>query len=148
MRAIKLGIGPLMLTILVASSVVVAALVLSNVLTYSNEIQGISLTTGWNNSPKGLGTETAFQVSWTSPIGVSGPATIMFKIDRTGIVPGDVTLKYTLNSQMYTANFVQNGAGSIIAETIQLQSGSMSGSYPYSLIFNACGTYTMTIWVG
>jgi len=148
LRATK-GIGLLAsVGIIAAVATIVAALVLSNILVYTNDVQGITLTSAWNNGPKALGSDTAFQVSWTSPMQVSGPATLMFKIARTSILPADVTLTYTLNSQLYVTNFVQSGADAVIGTTIQLPAGAMSGSYPFDLIFNAVGSYTMSMWIG
>ena len=143
-----MGMGPLLTTVVVALSVVAVALVLSNVLNYTNEVQGIALTSTWNSGAKALGTTNSFSVSYTSSTGAPNNAAIMFQLDRTGIIPSDVTLKYTVDSTTYTTTFVQNGPNSIVGTTAALVSGSTSGTYPYDLTYNAVGSYTMKVWVG
>jgi len=135
------------LAILVGSAMLVSAVALSNVLVYTNEVQGITLTSSWASGPKTVGQEYAFSVNYVSPAGTPS-AVVTFEFDRAGIVPANVTLQYWTGTAWLSTTFVQNGAGAIVGSTMTIAAGPTSGGYDHKLVYNAIGSYTMKIWVG
>jgi len=135
------------LAILVGSAMLVSAVALSNVLVYTNEVQGITLTSTWADGAKVIGYEYAFMVSYVSPAGTPS-ALIMFEFGRVGIVPANVTLQYWTGTAWLDTTFVQSGPDAIAGSTMMIAAGPTSGGYSHELTYNAIGTYTMKVWAG
>jgi hypothetical protein len=135
------------LAILVGSAMLVSAVALSNILVYTNEVQGITLTSTWADGAKAIGHEYAFMVSYVSPAGTPS-AIITFEFDRVDITSANVTLQYWTGTAWLDATFVQSGPDAIIGSTMVIAAGPTSGGYSHELTYNAIGTYTMKIWAG
>jgi len=133
------------LAILVGSAMIVSAIALSNVLVYTNEVQGITLTSTWASGPRTIGQEYAFSVNYASPAGTPS-AVITFELSRTNIVPANVTLQYWTGTAWLNTTFVQSGTDAIVGSTMMIAAGPTSGGYSHKLTYNAIGTYTMKIW--
>jgi len=146
MKAIKpIWMG--LMAILLGGTMLASAIVLSNVLVYTNEIQGIALTSTWANGPKTLGQEYTFMVSYVSPAGTPS-APITFEFGRAGIVPANITLQYWTGTAWLDTTFVQSGPDTIVGSTMMIAAGPTSGGYNHNLTYNAIGTYTMKVWAG
>jgi len=146
MKAIK-SIWMGLMAILVGGAMLVSALVLSNVLVYTNEVQGITLSSTWASGPKAIGQEYAFTVSYVSPAGTPS-AVIMFELNRTGIIPANVTLKYFDGTGYPSVTLTQSGPDAIVGSTLTIVAGPTSGGFDYKLTYNAPGTYVIKIWAG
>ena len=133
------------LAIVVGFGMIVSALVLSNTLVYTNEVQGITLSSTWSDGARTLGAENDFTVSYIAPAG-SPAGVISFNLSKTGIVPADVTLQYFNGVGWVTATFAQNGPNTIACSTLATAGGPSSGGVDCKLWYNAPGTYTMHIW--
>lgn len=142
-------IGPMVmgiLAVLVGGAMIVTAIALSNVLTYSNSVQGITITSTWASGPKSLGQENPFTVTYISPSGM--PNTVVtFEFDCIGIVPANVTLLYNDGVSYVSTVFSQTGPDAIVGTTMAIVGGS-SGGYDFKLTYNGLGTYTMKVWAG
>jgi len=135
------------LAILVGSAMLVSAVALSNVLVYTNEVQGITISSSWASGPKTVGQEYAFSVDYVSPAGTSS-AVVTFEFGRAGIVPANVTLQYWTGTTWLNTTFVQSGPDAIVGSTMMIAAGPTSGGYSHKLTYNAVGTYTMKVWAG
>jgi hypothetical protein len=135
------------LAILAGSAMLVSAVALSNILVYTNEVQGIAITSTWASGPKNIGQEYAFNVNYVSPAGTPS-AVLMFEFDRIGIVSANVTLAYWTGTAWVNTTFSSNGPDAIVGSTMTIVAGPTSGGFKYELTYNAIGTYTMKIWAG
>ena len=133
-----------LLAVVVGLSMIVSAYALSNRLVYQNEVQGISLSSTWTNGTKQLGTEYAFVVTYTSPMGTPN-APINFQIEGAGVTPASVLLRYNTGTGWVNATFVQDAPGVISATTMTIVGGT-SGGFDHTLAYLAPGSYTLTIW--
>ena len=141
------SIGMPILAILVGFGMVVSALVLSNTLTYTNQVSGITLSSTWSDGTKVLGAENDFTVSYTSPAGTPS-AVIIFEFNMTGIVPSVVSLAYWTGTVWVNTTFTQTSSNTIQGSTMTIPAGASSGGFNYALWYNAPGTYTMKVWAG
>jgi hypothetical protein len=126
---------------------IVTAIALSNVLTYTNQVQGVSLTSTWSDGAKSLGAANDFSVAYTAPAGTPS-GFISFNFTKTGIVPADITLQYWTGTVWQPASFVTNGTDTISCSTLATVAGPSNGGVDCRLWYNTPGTYTMNIWVG
>lgn len=134
------------LAILVGSAMLVSAIALSNVLVYTNEVQGITLTSTWTDGAKNMGATYSFTVTYVSPTGTPS-AFVMFEFDKAGIVPSDIALQYYTGTWL-SATLVQNGPDAIVGSANTIVAGPTSGGFDFKLTYNDAGTYTMKIWAG
>jgi hypothetical protein len=146
MRTIgKMGLP--VLAMIVGMGMVVSALVMSNTLTYTNQVAGVTLSSTWSDGTRVLGAENDFSVTYSSPAGTPS-AVIIFEFNMTGIVPSAVSLAYWTGTAWVNTTFVQTSPNTIQGSTMTIPAGPSSGGFNYALWYNLPGTYTMKIWAG
>ena len=123
----------------------VSAIVLSNTLVYTNQVEGVILTSTWSDGPKVIGQEYAFSVNYVSPSGTPNTALVV-EFDCIGIVPGNITLLYYTGASWTPTSFTQ-GTNAITGTTMTIAGGT-SGGYDFKLTYNGLGIYTMKVWAG
>ena len=134
------------LAILVGSAMLVSAVVLSNVLTYTNQVQGITLTSTWTDEARTLGQEYDFTVTYGCPSGAPS-AVIMFEFSRTGIGLADIKLQASADGTTWeNVVFDWGVTNTIVGATLAIQVGQIGSTFDYKLTYNVAGTYVMTIW--
>lgn len=135
------------LAILVGFGMIVSAVVLSNTLTYTNQVSGITLSSTWSDGARVLGAENDFSVTYSSPSGTPS-AVIVFEFNMTGIVPSAVSLAYWTGTVWLNTTFIQTSSNTIQGSTMTIPAGPSSGGFNYALWYNLPGTYTMKVWAG
>jgi hypothetical protein len=138
--------GLAVLAMVVGTAMIVTAAVLSNVLTYSNQVNGISVTSTWSSGAKSLGAENDFSVAYTAPAG-SPSGLIMLNFTKTGILPTDVTLQYWTGTVWNTVTLTPSEPNTITGSTLATVVGPSNGGVDCRLWYNTPGTYTMNIWI-
>ena len=134
--------GPPILAMIVGIGMIVSALVLSNVLTFTNEAQGITLESTWQDGPVAIGANNSFTVNYTSPLGMQNTV-LMFEIVGANATPSNVIL-WCDNGTALNVTF-SGGSGSIVGSSVDILGGT-SGTITCYLTYEAQGTYTMSIW--
>jgi len=142
MKARNVLSGPIV-AILVGLAMIVSAIVLSNVLTYTNEAKGITLDSTWKNGPVAIGANNSFDVSYTSPAGMSNTV-LKFGFDGVNATASNVTLWCHNDTAWINATF-SGGFGSIVGASVSILGGTTGTVHCY-LTYNAPGNYTMKIW--
>lgn len=124
--------------------IVSAGVIVSNMLTYQNQVSGVSLSSTWADGSKTIGTQYSFTVSYSSPAGTPS-AVVMFEFSAAGIALVDVTLEHFTGTLWQGVTFTQVNATTIRGASLTIGGGT-SGGYDYHVTYNDLATFTMKVW--